>query len=237
MQSDRPHAVPRQLVRCGAKLRRREGKCHGWAMPNGKCRMHGGKSLVGALSPAFKHGRFSRYLPQLRSIIESVKRGDILDLTDDIVVMSARIGDVLQRVDSGESGSLWEKAKGTFAQFRKAQAEDDRDKILASLNELNEVFERGVQDYQAWEEVKDLFLRRTKMVESQRKRAVENHEMLALSEVTEMMRAVTEALKRAVEKHVPEDEMRRLVFTEASSEIARLYGIEQHCGPTSKREH
>jgi hypothetical protein len=49
--SDEPHAndwrvhlaLAHASARCGAK--RRDGKpCHGPAMPNGRCRMHGGKS-------------------------------------------------------------------------------------------------------------------------------------------------------------------------------------------------
>lgn len=33
------------------------------AMPNGRCRMHGGKALAGIAWPSFKDGRHSKYLP------------------------------------------------------------------------------------------------------------------------------------------------------------------------------
>src|ERR1035437_122809 len=31
-------------------------------MPNGRCRLHGGKSLGGIASPRFKHGRYSKHV-------------------------------------------------------------------------------------------------------------------------------------------------------------------------------
>jgi hypothetical protein len=49
--------------RCGAKTRS-GGTCRNWAMANGRCRLHGGKSLAGPASPSFKHGRHSKWLPK-----------------------------------------------------------------------------------------------------------------------------------------------------------------------------
>ncbi len=48
--------------KCTAKSKRNGKQCQGLAMPNGKCRVHGGKSLSGADSPNFKHGKFSKVL-------------------------------------------------------------------------------------------------------------------------------------------------------------------------------
>lgn len=45
---------------CGARTRR-GGNCRAAAMPNGRCRMHGGRSLKSWRSPRWRHGRFSRY--------------------------------------------------------------------------------------------------------------------------------------------------------------------------------
>ena len=40
-------------------------------MPNGRCRMHGGKSLIGVDSPTYKHGLYSRdLLTRLGAITE-----------------------------------------------------------------------------------------------------------------------------------------------------------------------
>lgn len=45
---------------CGAKTR--SGKlCRSWAMANGRCKLHGGKTPGGVNSKNFKHGKYSRY--------------------------------------------------------------------------------------------------------------------------------------------------------------------------------
>lgn len=43
---------------CGAKTRS-GGPCKTKPMPNGRCRMHGGKSLSGENHPRWKHGRYA----------------------------------------------------------------------------------------------------------------------------------------------------------------------------------
>lgn len=185
----------------------------------------------------YDKGLFVSSLPaRFTELFKALEGQEMLDLTEDIKFIHVRILDVLKCVDTGESGERWRQAVGTYKTVREAQSLGDTAMMASKLNDLGGILKQGLSDWRAWDTAVDLVLKKTRVVESQRKRAVESHEMLALSEVTEMMRAQTEALKRAVEKCVPEDEMRRAVLTEASSEIARLYGVE-HCGPTSKREH
>lgn len=186
-------------MECTAKSKRSQKPCRRAAMAGKSvCYNHGGKSLAGALSPVYKTGRWSKYLPQRFDKLLSAADGDLLDLTDDIAVIAQRIADVLKRVDTGESGTLWQKARETFDEFREAQADGDREKIVIALNALDSIFNRGAADYAAWNEVKALFGQRTKMVESQRKRAVEAHQMIATDEALEIMRYLAESVKRHV---------------------------------------
>jgi hypothetical protein len=46
--------------RCGARTRAGT-PCKGLAMMNGRCRLHGGRSLRGIAHPNYKHGRRSKY--------------------------------------------------------------------------------------------------------------------------------------------------------------------------------
>ncbi|UCE07914.1 MAG: hypothetical protein JSW07_07750 [bacterium] len=64
-----PHAIKR----CRAKTR--SGKpCRNWAMPNGRCRMHGGKSPGPPLGNqnALRHGRYTRQAIAERSRIRNL---------------------------------------------------------------------------------------------------------------------------------------------------------------------
>ena len=86
------------IARCGAK--RRDGaECQGWAMENGRCRMHGGTAAVGIAAPAFKHGRRSRYNvaahlteAHARHLVDP----DYLRLVDEIALVSTRIEELAQ---------------------------------------------------------------------------------------------------------------------------------------------
>jgi hypothetical protein len=50
---------------CGAK-NKRGGVCKAKPMANGRCRMHGGKSLAWFAHPRYKHGRYSKYSASAR---------------------------------------------------------------------------------------------------------------------------------------------------------------------------
>ena len=80
--SKRPHAVKKRK-RCGAKTRS-GGKCKNWAMANGRCRMHGGKSTGPPKKNknSMKHGLFAKYLPdetlEIMDSLNEIKPLDIL---------------------------------------------------------------------------------------------------------------------------------------------------------------
>lgn len=102
---------------CGAKTRS-GGKCQNSPMPNGKCRLHGGMSLGGVNSPAFKHGRHSKYLP--KGLLEQYKTAladpDLLNLHDEIALIDARLAQVLAKIEAGgESAEAWERLQSEFA--------------------------------------------------------------------------------------------------------------------------
>lgn len=81
-----PYAIQNKK-KCGAKTRS-GGTCKNWAMANGRCRMHGGKSTgappekIKGKQNAMKHGLFAKYLPketlEIMDSINEIKPLDIL---------------------------------------------------------------------------------------------------------------------------------------------------------------
>lgn len=91
---NRPHAI-----RCGAKTRSGE-PCKNYAMENGRCRMHGGKSTgpkdktkLKENKNAEKHGFFSKYLPkETMDLVNDMENLNTIDiLWDNIKVQYAAI--------------------------------------------------------------------------------------------------------------------------------------------------
>ena len=83
-------------MQCGAKTRS-GAPCRSKAMPNGRCRMHGGKSLSGAAVNTFKHGRYSKHLPTRLAARyqEALADQEILSLHEDIALLDLRIWELL----------------------------------------------------------------------------------------------------------------------------------------------
>ena len=64
---------PVPMVFCGAKTRA-GGRCKQPAMKNGRCRLHGGKSLSGIQHGRYKHGRYTRKAIEERRQMNSLLR-------------------------------------------------------------------------------------------------------------------------------------------------------------------
>lgn len=89
-QSDERKAI------CGARKRNGEGVCQlpaGWGTDHpgtGRCKLHGGCAVFyGADNPAYKHGRYSKYLsPEEQVEFEEFKRslGPELDFEEEVLI-------------------------------------------------------------------------------------------------------------------------------------------------------
>lgn len=91
--SKQPHAN-KMRKKCGAKTRN-GGTCKNWAMANGRCRMHGGKSTGPPKNNqnAKKHGFFSKYIPketlEIMGMLEEKSPDDLI--WDQIMIQYAAI--------------------------------------------------------------------------------------------------------------------------------------------------
>lgn len=149
-------------------------------MPNGRCRMHGGKTPQGFALPQTTTGRYSKHLPtrMLATFDEARNDPDLLALHADIALIDARLSDVLARVDSGESGHIWQELKATYKALQDANRSRDTQAAGQALNEIGSLITRGHLDYAAWADVRTLVEQRRKLVESERKRLVDMQQVI-----------------------------------------------------------
>lgn len=174
---------------CGAKCR--DGSaCTQRAMPNGRCRMHGGKSLAGIASPTLTTGRYSKYLPtRLLERYETAQNDrELLAMGQEIALIDARLSDVLTRVDHGDSAELWNDLHEAVKAARLTGELDDVERLVA----------RGIEDWTAWGEIGKLIDRRRALVESERKRLVDLQQMLTTNEAVLLITRVIDIVRRHV---------------------------------------
>lgn len=89
-------------MQCGAKTKS-GSPCRMSAMPNGRCRIHGGKTpAAGITHPTFKTGRYSKHLPTRLSqgYQQALSDPDLLQLNDEIRLTDSLISSLLERFDS-----------------------------------------------------------------------------------------------------------------------------------------
>jgi len=203
------------------------------------CRFHGGKTPRGIESASFQHGRRSkalRFMPQqLEDVVQHVME-DPLDLTDMAVAMQSRFWEVVKRAQSGESQQLLKKAirhceELDEAQAKAAAAERAGDKAGvaewslkagAAWNNIKSTLKQNLTDWQTWASAGDMAAKTTRVVESQRKRLVEDKLMLGMDVMQKMFFAMAEAVNR----HVDSPDARKSIQQDFRSIALTALGVD-----------
>lgn len=163
-------------MQCQAKAKSTGKQCNRSAV-NGKrvCTVHGGLTPGGIASPNYKTGRYSKYLPdKLASRYEAaVSDPNLLELNHEIALLDGRLSSLLERIDTGETGLLWQNLAKLWAELTTAIKQQDKLKQQETAVKLDSLIKTGHDDYQAWNEIQNTIEQRRRLVESERKRLVE----------------------------------------------------------------
>ena len=215
-----PVDVVRLKKKCGAKTRQTnpDGSpklCERWAMQNGRCPNHGGKSLRGVAHPNYVHGRKTRTLPprMIEDASAAYHDPELASLREDIVVMDARVVDLIKRVDTGESGRLLREMRDALKEYKRAELVDDPDKAAYWWNILEGLILDGVADYDAWDEVARAVEMRARLIEKEQKRLVANGQMIPADRALAIFGRILEAVKQNVHDRKALANISRVAYT------------------------
>lgn len=200
-RTDVPGGSPEPVPgKCGAKRSQGPGYCLRDPMANGRCYKHGGVSLKGALSPTFKHGRYSKYLKLelARRYQETHDDPELLSLREDVALVTDRIGQLLDRVQSGESGAAWKQIARLWKEFQRQRSAGNVPKMQEALELLNEPLAQGFADHAAWEELGLQLDRRARLAEQEQRRLEKMQATLTVEEAMGLLGTVLDVLKRHV---------------------------------------
>lgn len=223
---------------CGAKTRN-GGTCRNKPVRGRtRCRMHGGASLVGIAHPSFTTGKHSKYLPMRlqEAYAAAMADPDLLGLRSEIALLDARLLDLLGRVDSGESGQLWDSMRDSWLGFtaaaRALSAETDprkREVLRAKQNEaaaaIEGLVEQGTADSAAWAEALAVVEQRRRLVETERKMMHDMQQTITSERAMALMSVVLVQLKEAVERHADE-RTGRSILSDASAGIRQVIAAD-----------
>jgi hypothetical protein len=141
---------------CGAKTRNGT-PCAKSPMPNGRCALHGGKSLKGEQHPNFKHGKFSDYLPQrLVKIYEDVQADDEHTLLSrNIRLREMFIRERLAMIDDvPDSAETWKQLREAVDELNKAYRNSDDGKVYGAIAAIENIIDERTLYFQAVEEIR-----------------------------------------------------------------------------------
>lgn len=210
-------------MKCGARTKTRSGStCKNNAMANGRCRMHGGKTPVGAALPQFKTGKWSKYLPErlLARYEEAQLDSRLLELRNEVALVDTRLAELLERIDTGQANSIWRSLKEKYAEA--IQASGDPERMAHHIDAMGKLIERGGADSEVWEEIGRQIDRRQRLVGSERKRLVDMHQMIPAERATNLFYAFVSIVNRRLvqhedlRRHIAAD-IRKLVHEETAS--------------------
>jgi hypothetical protein len=203
------HEEPR-FQRCTAWSKRKKARCNRWAM-RGKevCVVHGGKTPTGIHAPQFRHGRYSRVLAGklLKDFTLLLTDEKLLELHDDVSLVTLRIQELLSRVDVGDTRDRWHQVQRSFWRYHERR---NTDEAFTALGELRDVIMGGVAESGAWHEIVELIDQRRKLVEAEARRKQ------ALGLMLEKDRAVAliAYLAASVRTHVKDDQAIRRIASD-----------------------
>lgn len=191
------------------------------------CRSHKGYVAAGTDHWNYKHGGYSKVIPhRLLETYEEVLENDRRnELTHEIALSESRLRDLLGRVDSGESGALWKNLRGMERRLRKMSWGIENADAADLLCEMLGVIRGGYQDYRAWEDAERWIARKTRLVESERRRAVEDEEMIRADEALALAAEWTQIVRTAVEKYVGDPRQAQLVHDFIAAQIGGGQGF------------
>jgi hypothetical protein len=174
---------------------------------------------------AFKHGRYSKYVPRrLLAKYEAAEQDpDLLSMRAEIALLDSRLQELLQRVHSGESGQMWRMLSDEIAQL--LQNRDDPDRATVHINNLISIVRRGNADYAAWNELRSVVDQRRRLVDAERKRMVDAQLTMDVEQALLLLTVITGIIKDSVDKHVDRTTGNR-ILTETSVGIRQLVSGE-----------
>lgn len=233
MHAPTPHA----RITCGAKTRAGRPCKNTAVMANGRCRMHGGKSPLGAGSATFRNGSRSKY----RAIfagdsLEHYERGRedprYIELREEIAALDALILEELMAAKVGHGGALWEELGKVWTQFRRADPTRDTTSAGGWLRKVGEIIEEGARRHAAQREALDIVERKRRLAETERRRIVAAERMISETQAMTLVAAVV----AAVRNHVTDRETLAAIHADLAKLVHAHVGARDSAGSTAESD-
>jgi hypothetical protein len=201
------------MERCIAKSKRSGEQCKNASVRGFPvCRFHGAGSKDKPGGRPITHGRYSSRLPERLAgrYGEALRDAKLFELRDEVALIGTRTGELVERIDTGESAQRWKALQMAYTNLKAATRSSDKGAFVAAMAALEVAIEAGGQDYQTWREIVELTEQRRKLSESERKYQIAAQQMITAERAMVLLAAVVDVIRR----HVDDREVLSLISSE-----------------------
>ncbi|NJR71170.1 MAG: hypothetical protein HC771_22945 [Synechococcales cyanobacterium CRU_2_2] len=183
--------------------------------------------VPGPLHPNYKHGRYAKVLPTRlqENYAAAIADPDLLAQREEIALLTSRLQDVLVRVDTGESGRIWEALKEAATEMTAAKQANDSQGVSTAFQEILRLIKGGHEDYAAWEDVRQIVLERNKLIKAEGDRIIKAKYYLTVEQGTNMLVNVANALKDSLKRRISDESTRAVIIRDVGTEISQLMRV------------
>ena len=187
--------------RCRAKLRGSNPPrfCERYPMPNGRCHLHGGKSLKGPASATYQGKGFSKYFPSKKLgdiFTRSFQDQELTFIRKDLAIVETRLVELVQSLSSEQSGTLWKQLRKKHRDLKRSNPHSA--KAAKLHNEIGDLIQRGSSDHFIWKEIGQQIELRRRLLDSEIKRGLAANTMYTSDEVRMMADLVMTVIRTHV---------------------------------------
>lgn len=193
------------MARCTAKSKQSGEQCKRMACAGFTvCAIHGGKSHAGGPGHprATRGGFYSRLLPQgLRKTYDKVLADpESLNAVEEIALLKTRIGQLVSRLQTGETGSIWGDLQAAYSELSAVMRGPDPDpaRFRECLNRLGEVISRGADVETCWEELYEAIDKKTGVAAREWRRQVDLKQVITAERALALITAIMHSVVRNV---------------------------------------
>ncbi len=179
-----------------------------------RCRLHGGATPRGIASPHAKTLRYSKDTlgKALGERYETAMNDDhLLEMRDEIALLRARLSELIENVESGDTQKTWRELKKHYGAFIRANKNRDERTAADELNQVGKLINVGYNQHQSWREIIETISANRRLVESERKRLVDMQQMMTAEQAMGMLTYIVSVIKKRVYEIIGGDKAQELL--------------------------
>lgn len=178
-------------------------------------------------NPAYRHGGYATSLPARLAVRyeEAVNDPRLFSMRKDAAACRARLHELFERLDSGESGAVWQYLGAAHAAFTLAVNSGDAVAMRRELAEMQRWIAQGQSDYAAWADVRETWNSLCQLTVTEQKTLVAMNQVMSMEQVALYFGVIAESVREIVVTHV-EGKARQQMLMALEAKLAYLADLD-----------